>query len=412
MLALVDCNSFYASCERIFRPDLINKPIVVLSNNDGCVIALTNEAKKLGISRGAAYFEVKDLIRVRNVALFSSNYTLYHAISERIMDILKTHTTEIEVYSIDEAWLNMDGLPDRHLFAKEIRQDVLLSVKMPVSIGIASTKTLAKIANKIGKKRASGVYELMHQDHIEHTLKQTNVGDIWGVGRQLNKKLQIYGIFTAYDLSNVSDKWVRKLYNVNLARTVRELRGEPCIGFETTPTPKSIVVSRSFGKKLYNENEICVALSNFCNQAAKKLRDNELVAKDFAISISTSANFNSNNKRFSCRYCFEDGTDSTILFHKMARRMLKQIFRSQYKYCRAGISLDNLTFKKNTQYNLFSEADKPKHDLIMSTMDLINDKFGKGKLGLLSSGINTEIQNRKFLSPNYLSEWDELPKTK
>lgn len=237
MIAIVDCNTFYASCERIFRPDLRGKPIIVLSNNDGCVIALTAEAKAIGIKRGAPFFEIRDLIKAKQVKVFSSNFALYHSISERIMAILTDFTPQIEVYSIDEAWLNMDGLDNRLKLALEMRAYILQGVKMPVSIGIAPTKTLAKIANKKGKNLVSGVFELSNPAHIDRILDDYPIEDIWGIGRQLNKKLNSLGIFTAKQLRDADSKQMRKLYNVGLERTVRELRARHALTLKPRPCP-------------------------------------------------------------------------------------------------------------------------------------------------------------------------------
>ena len=236
----------------------------------------------------------------------------------------------------------MNGLSDRYALACQIRKSVLDWVRMPVSIGIAPTKTLAKVANKIGKNKPSGVCELCPKEYTDYILSNFDISDIWGIGRQLSKKLNIHGIYTAKQLSEASDRWVRKLYNVGLERTVRELRGEPCIDFETAPTPKTIIVSRMFGKKLYNQSEIGEALAKYCGHAATKLRKNNLVAKNMTIFIQATEGYGKNGNNYSCRYNFDNGTDSTIFLSQMAHRMLGQIFRPTKKYLRAGIMLDQL----------------------------------------------------------------------
>lgn len=410
MIAIVDCNSFYASCERIYRPDLRNVPVVVLSNNDGCVIALTADAKAMGIVRGAAFFEVRGLIRAKGIKVFSSNYVLYHSISERIMSILAEFTPQIEVYSIDEAWLNMDGLADRVDLAKQMRATILQWVKMPVSIGIAPTKTLAKIANKIGKKRADGVCELAVPEYIDHVLDGYDIADIWGIGRALNRRLQGHGIYTAKQLRDAPTRWVRKLNSVGLERTVRELRGEPCIDFETAPLRATVMVSRMFGKKLYNKAEIKEALCKYCGHAALKLRKGGLVAKHMTIFIRTTSDDNFRGVSRSCKFDFDSGTDSTIFLSKMAGQMLDQIFKAGPRYMKAGIMLDGLTLKDQTQFSLFNDAETPKQDLVMSAIDKINTKFGNDKIGLLSAGINREWKmKQEYLSPRYTTRWADMP---
>lgn len=412
MIAIVDCNTFYASCERIFRPDLRGKPIIVLSNNDGCVIALTAEAKALGIKRGAPFFEIRDLIKTKRVNVFSSNFALYHSISERIMAILTDFTPQIEVYSIDEAWLNMDGLANRHALAVEMRQYILQGVKMPVSIGIAPTKTLAKIANKKGKNLVSGVFELSHPAHIDRILHDYPIADIWGIGRQLNKKLNRLGIFTALQLRDADSRHMRKLYNVGLERTVRELRGEACIDFETTPLPRMIMVCRMFGKKLYNQSDIGEALCKYAAEGAKKLRANGLVAKQMTIFTQMSGKHGERLRGYSTRYQFPSATDSTIDFSQFALAGLRQIFRSG-GYVRAGIQLDMLTLKSETQFNLFGSSENSKHTAIMGLIDTLNTEYGSDTIGLAAAGIKRGWKmKQEHLSHRATTCWAEMPKVR
>lgn len=412
MIAIVDCNTFYASCERIFAPQLKTHPIVVLSNNDGCVIALTAEAKALGIKRGAPYFEIRGVIKVGGVKVFSSNYALYHSISQRIMAILAEFSPQIEVYSIDEAWLNMDGLANRMALATQIRAYILQGVKMPVSIGIAPTKTLAKIANKKGKALVGGVFEMSDPAHIERILSDYDIADIWGIGRQLNKKLNQHGIHTALQLRNVDSKLARKIYNVGLERTVRELRGEACIDFETAPLPRMIMVCRMFGHKLYNQADIGEALCKYAAEGAKKLRANGLVAKQMTIFTQMSGKHGEHIRGYSTRYQFPSATDSTIDFSQFALAGLKQIFRPG-KYMRAGIQLDMLTLKSATQFNLFGAAENPKHTAIMGLMDKLNAEYGTDTIGLAAAGIKRGWKmKQKMLSPRSTTRWEDMPKVR
>ena len=273
-IALVDCNSFYVSCERLFNPKIRKKPVVVLSNNDGCIISRSNEAKALGIKMGEPYFKAKDIIVKNNVNVFSSNYSLYGDLSRRVMRTLKRFNEAIEVYSIDEAFIDLSNFPDSEVeeIGKQIRETVLQWTGIPTSIGIANTKTLSKVANHIAKKKQSGVTSLIGIDNLDPILEKVEINDIWGVGRQLTKFYQKHGIYNAKQLKNKSNTWIKKSSNVLSSRTAMELRGIPCIDLETTTTKrKSCVVSRSFGKRIETFQELKEAVANYCLMHLKKL---------------------------------------------------------------------------------------------------------------------------------------------
>ena len=290
-IALIDCNSFYVSCERLFNPKIRNKPVVVLSSNDGCIISRSNEAKALGIKMGEPYFKAKDIIVKNNVRVFSSNYSLYGDLSRRVMRTLKRFNSEIEIYSIDEAFLDLSNFPDEEIenIGKEIRDIVLQWTGIPTSIGIAKTKTLSKVANHIAKKTKSGVVSLIGVKDIDPILEKVEVNDIWGVGKQLTKFFVKNGINNAKQLKNISNTWIKKNSNVLSSRTAMELRGISCIDLETKSSKrKSCVVSRSFAKKVEKLQELQESITGYCLNAAEKIRSESLIAKSITVFIRTS----------------------------------------------------------------------------------------------------------------------------
>ena len=298
-IALVDCNSFYVSCERLFNPKIQNKPVVVLSNNDGCVISRSNEAKALGIRMGEPYFKVKELIKRNNVHIFSSNYALYGDLSRRVMKVLKTFSTNVEIYSIDEAFIDLSFLKEEDVenYGKEIRKKVLKWTGIPTSVGISTTKTLSKVANHIAKKERTGVMYL--NKNIDERLKNFPIQDVWGVGRQLSKLYIKNGIENAYQLKSISNTWVKKSTNVLGSRTEMELRGVTCIVLELNEEKrKNCCVSRSFGKRITDLQKLEEAVSTYCLNAAEKIRGDDQICRGLTVFIRTSP-FNKNRKYYS-----------------------------------------------------------------------------------------------------------------
>ncbi|MDC3098053.1 Y-family DNA polymerase, partial [Candidatus Pelagibacter sp.] len=290
-LALVDCNSFYVSCERLFNPKIRKKPVVVLSNNDGCIVSRSTEAKALGIKMGEPYFKAKDIIIKNDVQVFSSNYSLYGDLSRRVMRTLKRFNSDIEVYSIDEAFMDLSNFSDNEVerVGREIRETVLKWTGIPTSIGIAKTKTLSKVANHIAKKKQSGVTSLIGIENLDPILEKIDINDVWGVGRQMTKFYQKNGIYNAKQLKNKSNTWIKKSSNVLSSRTAMELRGVPCIDLEKTASKrKSCVVSRSFGKRIEKFQELEEAVASYCLNASEKIRSENLVAKAVMVFVRTS----------------------------------------------------------------------------------------------------------------------------
>ena len=400
-IALVDCNSFYVSCERLFNPRIRKKPVVVLSNNDGCIISRSNEAKALGIKMGEPYFKARDIILKNKVEVFSSNYSLYGDLSRRVMRTLKRFNADIEIYSIDEAFMDLSNFTDQEVesVGKEIRETVLKWTGIPTSIGIAKTKTLSKVANHIAKKKQSGVTSLIGIENLDPILEKVEINDVWGVGRQLTKFYQKHGIYNAKQLKNKSNTWIKKSSNVLSSRTAMELRGIPCIDIETTQTKrKSCVVSRSFGKRIETFQELKEAVANYCLNASEKIRSESLVAKAITVFVRTSPfqrNFGyySNAKTVD----FPIATNNSIETVKTAVSILESIFKNGYRYQKAGVMLTGLS-NADGKKNLFSSEKDEKINSLMRSIDNTNYRYGRATLSLASAGVHKKWNMRREYS--------------
>jgi DNA polymerase V len=413
-LALVDCNSFYVSCERLFNPRIRKKPVVVLSNNDGCIISRSNEAKALGIKMGEPYFKAKDIIIKNKVEVFSSNYSLYGDLSRRVMRTLKRFNTEIEVYSIDEAFIDLSNFSDQDIekVGKKIRETVLKWTGIPTSIGIAKTKTLSKIANHIAKKKISGVTSLIGIENIDPILEKIDINDVWGVGKQLTKFYQKNGIYNAKQLKNKSNSWIKKSSNVLSSRTAMELRGIPCISLETTTAKrKSCVVSRSFGKRVEKFQELKEAVANYCLNASEKIRSESLVTKAITVFVRTSPfqrNFGyySNSKTLD----FPIATNNSIEIVKVAVSILESIFKNGYQYQKAGVMLTGLR-NDDGRENLFSSERDEKIGNLMRSIDSTNHRYGRSTLSVASAGVQKKWNmKREYSSKIDTADFYSLPK--
>ena len=404
-IGLVDCNSFYVSCERLFNPKIRRKPVVVLSNNDGCIISRSNEAKALGIKMGEPYFKAKDIIIKNNVNVFSSNYSLYGDLSRRVMRTLKRFNSDIEVYSIDEAFMDLSNFSDKEIeeVGKEIRSTVLKWTGIPTSIGIAKTKTLSKVANHIAKKTKAGVTSLIGIENLDPILEKVQINDVWGVGRQLTKFYQKNGIYNAKQLKNKSNTWIKKCSNVLSSRTAMELRGISCIELEkTTSKRKSCVVSRSFGKRVENFQELKEAVASYCLNAAEKLRSENLVAKALTVFVRTSPfqrNFGyySNSKTID----FPIATNNSIETVKTAITILESIYKNGYRYQKAGVMFSGLS-DENSKENLFASEKDEKINKLMRSIDKTNFRFGRRTLSIASAG----IRKKWFMKREHSSKID------
>lgn len=414
MIALVDCNNFYASCERVFNPKIKNKPVVVLSNNDGCVIARSNEAKALGIKMGEPAFKNRDLFNKYGVHVFSTNFALYGDLSSRVMSIISKSVPSIEIYSIDEAFIDVSGFPDKEVFSLNLRKKILKWVDIPVSIGIAPTKTLTKVANTIAKKeRKNGVCLLTDVDEINRYLKLFSVSSLWGVGRRFSLMLKNNGIRTAYELTNKTDRWIQQNMSIVGLKMVKELRGEPCFTFDNGWTrKKSIMTSRTFGHEINSFNELSQAVSTYANMCGIKLRKERSCAKAIHVMIYT----NPFKQEFRSNYRGEKiikldlATNDSIEIISHCMNALKSIYRPDCIYKRAGVMVSNIVPQSQVQHTLFDNIkDLEKRQNLMRAVDKLNNKIGRMKVRVAVNGFDKKWHfKQEKLSPCYTTRMSDL----
>ena len=411
--ALIDCNAFYVSCERVFNPKLNNRPVVALSNNDGCIIARSKEAKALGIKMGVPLFKVKDIIKKEKVIVFSSNYTLYADMSRRVMNIISDLAPTIEIYSIDEAFIELTGLRlDDEKYAMSLRQTILQYTGIPVSIGIASTKTLAKVANHIAKEDESlnGVCSLVNCVDIDYILEKTEVGEIWGVGRQLSKKLISQEIYNAKMLKYCSDHWIRKMMSINGLKTVTELRGVSCLPLEEISiTRKSCCTTRTFGKSLTLLEDVEQAVTTFARRATERIRSEGLVTSSVSVFLRTSP-FDRRNKYYSnsAAITLSYSTQNTILIINAALSIIRRIFKNGYKYKKAGVLLSGFNYKGDEPQTLFSKHKDNSSDLMLA-IDNINERYGNDTIQIASESQSGKWkQKRMNCTPSYTTQLGKI----
>ncbi len=410
MFALVDVNSFYASCETVFRPDLWGKPVVVLSNNDGCVIARSAEAKKYGVVMGAPFFKQRDLFRAHNITCFSSNYELYADMSKRVMDTLEYLCPRVEIYSIDEAFCDLTGVRncrDLTSFGQEIRQTIARDTRLTVGVGIAQTKTLAKLANYAAKRwpQFNGVVDLSNLERQRKLMARLDVGEVWGIGRRITKKLEAMGISKAIQLADADINFIRKHFSVVLERTVRELRGESSLGFEEfTPAKQEIICSRSFGERVTDYEHMRQAICSHAFRAAEKLRAEHQYCRFISAFVKTSP-FSLNEPYYgkSASISLLTPTQDSRDIIDAATRCLKLIWKEGFHYQKAGVMLGDFFSQGVAQLNLFDDhAPRRGSEALMSTLDELNRKKGRGTLYFAGQGIRQEWQmKREMLSPRY-----------
>ncbi|MBT7624024.1 MAG: Y-family DNA polymerase [Flavobacteriaceae bacterium] len=419
MFALVDCNNFYASCERVFNPKLEKKPIVILSNNDGCVISRSNEAKSIGIPMGAPAFKYNSLFKKNKVHVFSSNFPLYGDMSSRVMSILSKFTPNIEIYSIDEAFLKFEGFENYDLesYCEEIKNMVFKWTGIPVSIGIAPTKALAKVANRIAKKfpnQTKGVYLINSKKKRIKALKWLNIGDVWGIGFRHAEKLKNIKINTAYDFINLEDNWVRKNMSVVGLRLKKELEGKSVLDLEEIRSPKkAIATTRSFEGTITDYEEIKERISTFAICCAEKLRAQNSNCNSIYVFVrSNKFQKNKTQYRNGILMTIPFSTNSNMIISKYAIEGLKRIFKKGINYKKAGTIVMGLDSSDNYQLNLF-ENENPKHKYLMKTIDFIEKKVGQSKIKLASQDLRKRWKmKQEKLSPNYTCKVDEIIKVK
>ena len=413
IFALVDCNNFYASCERVFNPALQKRPVVVLSNNDGCIIARSNEAKALGIPMGAPYYQNKELMKKNGVVVFSSNYQFYGDMSLRVMDSLRLFVPDMEVYSIDEAFLRLDSFAHHDLFdmAVTIRTKLHQWTGIPTSLGIAPTKTLAKIANRYAKKNTqTGVFDMRDPQLQSHIMSNLPVEELWGISHRWGKKLRALGIQTALQLRDSDPKFIRKNFSLVGERIVHELRGLSCLDLEEVRPKKNIMSSKSFGKPITEQQQIEEALANYTARACEKLRGQHSKAQGISVFIKTNRFKQSEPQYYNAATLgFEHPTSDTAYILQSGKKLLNILYRKGYRYKKCGIMLLDIVPDHYHQDHLFVAQDTAKADHLMKVLDLVNQSMGPGTVFHAAQGIKRDWQMRKDnRSPRYTTKWNEL----
>ncbi|MCG8475371.1 MAG: Y-family DNA polymerase [Cytophagales bacterium] len=413
MYALVDCNSFYASCEKVFRPELRDAPVVVLSNNDGCVVARSPEAKACGIPMAAPIFKMKDLVRRHNVRVFSSNYVLYGDMSSRFMNILRRFSPEVEVYSIDEAFMDLGGLEPLKTQGRRIRATVLQELGLPTCVGVGPTKTLAKLANHIAKRypELGGVCVVDTEKKRVRALELTPAAEVWGIGRRHASRLKNYSVRTALDFSRMPPGWVRRHMSVVGERTQRELLGKPALSLELVRSrKKSICVSRSFGKELTDFSQLREALSAFVLNCSSKLRSEKACATVLQVFVMTNR-FKEARPQYSnsLSMSLQTPSSSGLELNRLASQMLEGLYREGFGYKKIGVVMHGLIPENEVMGNLFDPVDRSRHAALMKKLDELNRRYGSGTVRFASQGFGKGWHHRQErLSPCCSTRWEEL----
>lgn len=432
VFALVDCNNFFVSCERLFQPKLNRVPVVVLSNNDGCAVARSNEVKALGMPMGAPYFQWKQILTKHRTGVFSANFTLYGDISDRVVELLKTYSPRTEVYSIDESFMRIDGLgiEDYDLWAKNLAVDVERNIGIPVSVGVASTKTLAKIATERAKKvegYMGGCSLVVNETHnrleqeknVIKVLEYTPLEDVWGIGRRFAEKLKRIGLSTAYDVSNLSDRWVLENMTIVGLRTVRELRGESCIpldNFALDYQQKMVSATRTFGNRVRSRAELESAVASFCARAGMRLRRKDQLAWSGSLFLRAKT-LDGSKQIISTDFRLKTPSAFTGEIIAVAHDALESLHDSDFSYDKGGIILNSLVDKRAQQMSIFGGAGQEeifrKQDKLMGAMDRLSLRYGKGSVSFGSEKMAGKWQSkRKKVSPAYTARWDQVPLVK
>jgi DNA polymerase V len=416
MFAIVDCNNFYVSCERVFQPSLKGKPVIVLSNNDGCAVALSEEAKKIGVKRGVPYFKVAHMEKENGLRVFSSNYALYGDMSSRVVDVILSMVPDVEIYSIDECFIDLRSYPEKDLIplALKIRERVGKWVGIPVSVGIAKTKTLSKVAVRLAKKSSdnTGVLKLTGEDEVKEALLKTEVGDVWGVGRKYAKWLRRYGIKDALRLKKTSNDLLRTKMGICGIRIAEELRGKPCYTIEDTPPKKKeITVSRSFAKVLTEFEDLKEAVVYFTSKAAEKLRKEGSVAGSVLVFVMTNrfSELPQYNRIGTMKLNVQTSDSSELINY--TTKVLASIYKKGYSYKKTGVILKEIVPEDQVQMALFDSVDRGKSKKLMGVLDSINTTFGAGSLKYAAEGLKSNpdfMPASNMLSKSFTTKWSEL----
>ena len=418
MYGLADCNNFYVSCERVFNPSLRGRPVVVLSNNDGCVISRSNEAKAMGVKMGEPIFKIKELVERNNIVAYSANFSLYGDLSARIMERMRSFVPSIEVYSIDEAFLNFDGMTEEYVIktGEEIVRKIKMETGIPVSLGVSRTKTLAKAATRLAKKysKLHNFCLMSREADIRKVLTNFPVEDIWGVGRAYSKMLKSNKINTAFDFTGMSEGWVKSKMGIVGVKSWTELQGIPCIELEDRALDKKqICTSRSFSKDIFEFEEICKAVATFTATSAEKLRSQKGVCREILVFILTNPFKEQAQQHYqSVLVPMENYTDSTFELVERACEGLKKIYRSGYGYKKAGVIITDICRKSDVTPSLFYERDRFKEDSVMSVMDELNCRYGRHTIFTATEGVEKIRANQNFLSKRFTTSWDDILEVK
>ena len=418
IFVLVDCNSFYCSCERLFRPDLRFRPVGVLSNNDGCFVSRTSELKKLGVQMGVPYFQVKSICDKNKVAVFSANFSLYTNLSDRVMNTLFDFTPNLEVYSVDEAFLDLTGFDEKTIldYCRNIKETVERNTGIPVGIGIARTKVLAKLANRIAKKdvTTNGVYSVLTKENLEYALGRVEIGDLWGVGRQNNIKFKAMGIHTAKDLRNYKNDLLIQKQFTKIGRMIQdELREISCFPLNNeTPKKKEIVSSRTFGNPVFELSSLRESVACYASLASEKLRKQSSVCQKIEVYIRTNPFKEIPQYMRAESIILDNPTCDTRKIIKAAWDILDKIFVHGYEYKKAMVKLSKIQEQNEHQISLFGGNDSDDDLRIMLVMDKINQREGHETLKVAACGVNKApwYMKQVFISPRYMTGWNELPK--
>lgn len=414
MIALADCNNFYASCERLFQPQYKGVPVVVLSNNDGCVIARSNEAKEIGISMGVPFFQIREMVIEHNIAVFSSHYTLYGDISSRVMTNIARFTPDVEVYSIDECFFGLYGIDNLEEYTTNIRSTVIRNTGIPISIGVAPSKVLAKVANKLGKK-SNGVCVLDSPEKITEALKKFPIEDLWGIGRKHAERLKPMGVDTADKFRNLPIDWVQKNLTIVGVRMWRELWGQSCIKLKQKMDPKKVLTtSRAFGDITDNLTYIEEATASYAGRLAQKLRRERLCCKTLSVKLLTNV-FNPNQPQYFpfIEIQLPNPVNNTNDLAQHALKGLRAIYKSGYLYKKVEVTASDLIPETEVQLNMFVRNNSPKLDKLSRIMDNMNLHYGNGTLRLATEGVSQNWNlKRDFLSPEYTTNWSDIVKVR
>ena len=415
VIALIDCESFYARCEMLFRPDLNGKPVAVLANNDAVIIARNKQVKALGIAMGAPYFQIKDYLKQEGVNVFSSNYALYADISRRVMQTIHSEVPDIECYSIDECWADLSGVPGcLATLGASIKVKVMRDVGMPVGMGISTTKTLAKLAQWASKTwpGTKGVVDLTAQDRQEKLLRIAPVGEVWGIGRKLGAHLDIMNIKTAWDLSQYDHKSLRKMFNVNVERTARELAGEACFEMHQAPDLKQeIMKSCMFGQRVHLLDDLKQAMASYTSVAAEKMRAQQSLCQQVSVSVQTGQHEEASRRYYnSLDMKLANPSDDTRILLGAALAGLERIYRKGYAYSKCSVRLTRLHQRGEFTEDLFAAPTTAGSDKIGAVMDTINLRYGRQAIHSARLKPDPDwVMRREMLSPGYTSRWGELP---